>query len=131
MRHCFQAVGHKKIGVLGLSFKAGTDDMRNSPIIHVIETLYGKGYEIRIYDRSVSLARLIGKNKSVIEEKLPHLNCMLQDDMDSLLDWAETIIISNNDEIFKSVRVRDGQAVIDLVRIKELEKENGYRGICW
>ena len=113
-----QAVGHKKIGVLGLSFKAGTDDMRNSPIIHVIETLYGKGYEIRIYDRSVSLARLIGKNKSVIEEKLPHLNCMLQDDMDSLLDWAETIIISNNDEIFKSVRVRDGQAVIDLVRIK-------------
>jgi GDP-mannose 6-dehydrogenase len=126
-----QAVGHKKIGVLGLSFKAGTDDMRNSPIIHVIETLYGKGYEIRIYDRSVSLARLIGKNKSVIEEKLPHLNCMLQDDMDSLLDWAETIIISNNDEIFKSVRVRDGQAVIDLVRIKELEKENGYRGICW
>ena len=56
---------------------------------------------------------------------------MLQDDMDSLLDWAETIIISNNDEIFKSVRVRDGQAVIDLVRIKELEKENGYRGICW
>lgn len=126
-----QAVGHKKIGVLGLSFKAGTDDMRNSPIIHVIEALYGKGYEIRIYDRSVSLARLIGKNKSVIEEKLPHLNCMLQDDMDSLLDWAETIIISNNDEIFKSVRVRDGQAVIDLVRIKELEKENGYRGICW
>ena len=66
-----------------------------------------------------------------LEEKLPHLNCMLQDDMDSLLDWAETIIISNNDEIFKSVRVRDGQAVIDLVRIKELEKENGYRGICW
>ena len=59
---------------------------------------------------------------SVIEEKLPHLNCMLQDDMDSLLDWAETIIISNNDEIFKSVRVRDGQAVIDLVRIKELAK---------
>ena len=114
-----------------MSYKAGTDDMRNSPIIHVIEALYGKGYEIRIYDRSVSLARLIGKNKSVIEEKLPHLNCMLQDDMDSLLDWAETIIISNNDEIFKSVRVRDGQAVIDLVRIKELEKENGYRGICW
>ena len=89
-------------------------------------------------DRSVignGLNRLKSTSEDIlwkaIEEKLPHLNCMLQDDMDSLLDWAETIIISNNDEIFKSVRVRDGQAVIDLVRIKELEKENGYRGICW
>lgn len=126
-----QAMGHKRIGVLGLSFKAGTDDMRNSPVINVIETLYGKGYEIKIYDRNVSLARLIGKNKSVIEEKLPHLSAMLQDDMNSLVEWAETVIISNNDEIFKSIMVKEGQTIIDLVRIKDLEGENGYRGICW
>lgn len=126
-----QTIGYKKIGVLGLSFKAGTDDMRNSPIINVIETLHGKGYEIKIYDKNVSLARLIGKNKSVITEKLPHLNSMLQDDMESLVKWAEIIIIANNDEAFKAIKIRKGQTVIDLVRIKELEGENGYRGICW
>lgn len=114
-----------------MSFKAGTDDMRNSPIINVIETLHGKGYEIKIYDKNVSLARLIGKNKSVITEKLPHLNSMLQDDMESLVKWAEIIIIANNDEAFKAIKIRKGQTVIDLVRIKELEGENGYRGICW
>lgn len=126
-----QTVNHNKIGVLGLSFKAGTDDMRNSPIINVIETLHGRGHEIKIYDRNVSLARLIGKNKSVIAEKLPHLNIMLQDNIDALLEWADTIIISNNDETFKSIKAREGQTIIDLVRIKELEDENGYRGICW
>ena len=126
-----QTIGYKKIGVLGLSFKAGTDDMRNSPIINVIETLHGKGYEIKIYDKNVSLARLIGKNKSVITEKLPHLNSMLQDDMESLVKWAEIIIIANSDEAFKAIKIRKGQTVIDLVRIKELEGENGYKGICW
>ena len=126
-----QTIGYKKIGVLGLSFKAGTDDMRNSPIINVIETLHGKGYEIKIYDKNVSLARLIGKNKSVITEKLPHLNSMLQDDMEYLVKWAEIIIIANSDEAFKAIKIRKGQTVIDLVRIKELEGENGYKGICW
>ena len=70
-------------------------------------------------------------NKSVITEKLPHLNSMLQDDMESLVKWAEIIIIANSDEAFKAIKIRKGQTVIDLVRIKELEGENGYKGICW
>lgn len=126
-----QAVGHQKIGILGLSFKAGTDDMRNSPIINVIEILYGKGFEIKIYDRNVSLARLIGKNKSLIAEKLPLLNNMLQDSLEALVNWAETIIVSNNDESFKSIKLKSGQSLIDLVRIKELENQNNYEGLCW
>ena len=74
--HQIEKTGKRKVGICGLSFKAGTDDMRNSPIVNVIEALYGKGYDIRIFDKNVSLSRLIGKNKSVITEKLPHLDSM-------------------------------------------------------
>lgn len=123
--------GKRKIGVLGLSFKAGTDDMRNSPIVSVIEQLYGKGYEVKIYDKNVSLSRLIGKNKSVIAEKLPHLNLMLQDDLKTVMDWADLLIVSNKAEEFKSISLRENQCMIDLVRIAELEHEENYNGICW
>ncbi len=123
--------GKRKIGILGLSFKAGTDDMRNSPIVNVIENLHGKGYEIEIYDKNVSIARLIGKNKSVIAEKLPHLNTMLQDNLDRVLDWAEILIIANKEESFKQIKVKEGQIVFDLVRIKELENTSNYNGLCW
>lgn len=121
----------RKIGVLGLSFKAGTDDMRNSPIVNVIEALYGKGYDIRIFDKNVSLSRLIGKNKSVITEKLPHLDSMLQDDLSLLVDWAEVLVVANKEDEFKTLVLSDNQIVIDLVRIPELEKQKNYKGLCW
>jgi GDP-mannose 6-dehydrogenase len=126
-----QGLPKMQIGVLGLSFKAGTDDMRNSPIVNVIEALHGKGYEVRIYDKNVSLSRLIGRNKSVIASKLPHLNVMLQEDMTAVTDWADCIIISNKDDEFRQARIAIGTPVIDLVRIKELESQEGYSGLCW
>ena len=124
-------VGKRKIGVLGLSFKAGTDDMRNSPIVNVIESMSGSGYEVKIYDKNVSISRLVGKNKSVIAEKLPHLDSMLRDRLSDVLDWAEVIVIANKDENFKDIRIKDNQLLVDLVRIKELEGQNNYNGLCW
>lgn len=123
--------GKKKIGVLGLSFKAGTDDMRNSPIVNIIEYLYGKGYDIKIYDKNVSISRLIGKNKSVIMEKLPHLNSLLCDKVEDVTEWAEMLVISTKEEAFKQLKPKAGQPVFDLVRIKELENEDNYNGLCW
>lgn len=126
-----ESTGKKKIGVLGLSFKAGTDDMRNSPIVNIIEYLYGKGYEIKIYDKNVSISRLIGKNKSVIMEKLPHLNSLLCDKIEDVTEWAEMLVISTKEEAFKQLKPKAGQPVFDLVRIKELENDNNYNGLCW
>ncbi len=123
--------GCRKIGFLGLSFKAGTDDMRNSPIVNVIEYLHGKGYDIEIFDKNVSLSRLIGKNKSVISEKLPHLDKMLKDDLQAVCCHAELLVISNKDEQFKTLQLRPGQKIFDLVRIKELESSPDYKGLCW
>ncbi len=123
--------GCRKIGFLGLSFKAGTDDMRNSPIVNVIEYLHGKGYDIEIFDKNVSLSRLIGKNKSVISEKLPHLDKMLKDDLQDVCSHAELLVISNKDEQFKTLQLRPGQKIFDLVRIKELESSPDYKGLCW
>lgn len=126
-----EKTGKRQIGICGLSFKAGTDDMRNSPIVNVIEALHGKGYDIRIFDRNVSLSRLIGKNKSVITEKLPHLDNMLQDDLSALVEWADVLVVSNKDQAFKSMSVRSEQQIIDLVRIEELESCDNYSGLCW
>lgn len=126
-----ESTGKKKIGVLGLSFKAGTDDMRNSPIVNIIEYLYGKGYEIKIYDKNVSISRLIGKNKSVIMEKLPHLNSLLCDKIEDVTEWAEMLVISTKEDAFKQLKPKSNQPVLDLVRIKELENEDNYNGLCW
>jgi GDP-mannose 6-dehydrogenase len=91
----------------------------------------GAGYEVKIYDKNVSISRLIGKNKSVITEKLPHLDVMLQDELEQVVDWAEVLIIANKEESFKTIKVRLDQIIIDLVRIAELEGQNNYNGLCW
>lgn len=124
-------LGKRQIGVLGLSFKAGTDDMRNSPIVSVIEALFGKGYEVKIFDKNVALSRLVGKNKSVIASRLPHLNNMLCESLDEVTEWADVLIVANKDEAFKTIVPKPSQHLIDLVRIKELEGGEGYEGLCW
>jgi len=126
--------GHKRIGVLGFSFKSGTDDLRESPIIEVIERLLGKGYELRIYDKNVNIATLVGANRDFILNRIPHISRLMVDQVNSVLDHAQTIVIGNNDQEFRGVpdRLRDGQSIVDLVRITDRRSGNGkYDGICW
>jgi GDP-mannose 6-dehydrogenase len=126
--------GHKRIGVLGFSFKAGTDDLRESPMIEVIERLIGKGYDLRIYDKNVNLASLVGANRDFILNHIPHISRLMVNRVDAVLDHAQTIVIGNKDPDFQSVldRLREGQQLVDFVRITSHRSENGkYDGICW
>jgi GDP-mannose 6-dehydrogenase len=126
--------GHRQIGVLGFSFKAGTDDLRESPVIEVIERLIGKGYDLRIYDKNVSLASLVGANRDFILNRIPHISKLMVNGIDAVLDHAKTVVIGNKDPEFESVpnRLRDGQLLVDFVRVSDRRSEAGkYDGICW
>lgn len=125
----------KQVGVLGFSFKAGTDDLRESPIVELIEQLIGKGYSVRVYDRNVSLANLQGANKAYIEKEIPHIASLMCDEIDDLLRDSEVVVIGNKSEEFRKVlnQLHDDQTVIDLVRLWEDTRSlNGqYQGISW
>ena len=126
--------GHKKIGILGFSFKAGTDDLRESPMIEVIERLLGKGFDLCIYDKNVHIASLVGANRDFILNRIPHISKLMVENIDSVLKHAQTIVIGNKDPEFENVpsRLRDGQRLVDFVRITHRGSENGkYDGICW
>ena len=126
--------GNKKVGILGFSFKAGTDDLRESPMIETIERLIGKGYDLRIFDKNVNLARLVGANRDFILNHIPHISRLMVNGIDAVLDHGQTIVIGNNDPDFHAVpdRLRDGQCLVDFVRITNRRSENGrYDGICW
>jgi GDP-mannose 6-dehydrogenase len=125
---------HRKIGVLGFSFKEGTDDLRESPIIEIIERLLGKGYDLRIYDRNVNLATLVGANRDFIFNRIPHISRIMVERMEAALDHAETVVIGNKDPEFKKVPqlLRDDQLLVDFVRIQDHRSIHGkYYGICW
>jgi len=126
--------GRKRIGVLGFSFKSGTDDLRESPMIEVIEHLIGKGYDLRIFDRNVSLASLVGANRDFILNRIPHISRLMVNGIDAVLDHAETVVIGTKDPEFDGVleRLHEGQNLVDFVRITNRRSENGkYDGICW
>lgn len=127
--------GKRRIGLFGFSFKAGTDDLRESPLVIMAEALLGKGYELSIFDRNVSLARLVGANKQYIEEQIPHLSRHLCDTIDEVIDKSEVIVVGNGAPEFSEAvaRCRPDQIVIDLVRIPlDFSKVQAqYDGICW
>jgi len=126
--------GHKKVGILGFSFKAGTDDLRESPLVEVIERLLGKGYEVKLYDRNVNIASLVGANRDYILNHIPHISRLMEDSLDKVLAHAETVVIGNGAKEFLTVlgRLREGQVVVDLVRISDERSALGkYDGICW
>jgi len=128
------AQGRKRIGILGFSFKAGTDDLRESPIVELIETLLGKGHELLVFDRNVNLARLTGANRDYILNHIPHIANLMRDNMEEVLAHAEVVVIGNAGAEFTDVvdRLRPDQKAIDLVRIKStLHRAQGYEGICW
>ena len=121
VRHGIEAVletRRKRIGVVGLSFKPGTDDLRESPMVRLVEALIGKGCDVRILDRSVSLARLTGANRRYIEEEIPHIASLLCDGPRALLAHAEVLVVGNNGEETAAVlsRARPTQLVVDLTR---------------
>ena len=125
--------GKKRVGVLGFSFKAGTDDLRESPIVTLIETLIGKGFALAIYDRHVSVAKLVGANKEYIEREIPHISKLMRTDIDGVLNDSDIVIIGNQAEEFRGVasRLRQDQQLIDLVRLYDQTSNDNYQGICW
>ncbi len=128
--------GKKNVGLLGFSFKAGTDDLRESPIVILAEALLGKGYSLAIYDKNVSIARLVGANKDYINTQIPHLSSLLRDTVDEVIDNSDVIVVGNGSPEFAEAlkRTRPGQVVIDLFRVKGVAKEEipaDYTGICW
>lgn len=132
--HRVIALGKKKIGVLGFAFKAGTDDLRESPIVELIETLLGKGYSVKIYDKNVTLAKLYGANKEFIEKRIPHIAELMVEDINNILNHAEVVIIGNKSKEFVDIlpKLKPEQYVIDLVRIsEEINTKANYDGLCW
>jgi GDP-mannose 6-dehydrogenase len=128
--------GKHKIGMLGLSFKAATDDLRESPQVQLVKRLLGEGREIRIWDDNVSLGRLIGSNREYIEQVIPHIGSLLNANLEEVLREAEVVVIGtrglNRDFLQKNIR-RD-QQVIDLVNLEKahrLQTTAAYKGICW
>jgi GDP-mannose 6-dehydrogenase len=127
------ATGKKRIGILGFSFKAGTDDLRESPMVTLIEMLIGKGLQLSIYDRDVSLARLFGANKEYIERQIPHIAKLMRGSIEEVLKFAEVLVVGNKDEEFSEIEhmQKEGQVVIDLVRLFNKTSGDSYLGICW
>jgi GDP-mannose 6-dehydrogenase len=129
-----RATGRRRIGVLGFSFKAGTDDLRESPIVELIERLIGKGYDVSILDRNVSLARLHGLNRAYIEREIPHVASLMCDDVDRLLDRSDVVVIGNEapEAVEVLARARPDHVVIDLVgHGRSGRTAAAYVGICW
>jgi GDP-mannose 6-dehydrogenase len=126
--------GHREVGILGISFKAGTDDLRESPMVELTERLIGKGFEVRVYDRNVSLAALHGANRDYILNKIPHLARLLAPTLYEVLAHARTLVIGNGAPEFAEVprRIGEGQTVIDFMRVSDSRSVAGvYEGLCW
>jgi GDP-mannose 6-dehydrogenase len=129
------ASGARRIGMLGLSFKPGTDDLRESPLVTVAEHLIGKGMNLLVYDPEVHLSSLLGANRRFIEQHLPHIGQLLRPDVGQVIDHAEIVIVGMQDQ-----RVLDGlqqhlrpdQRVLDLARLPEsVRRLDQYEGLCW
>jgi GDP-mannose 6-dehydrogenase len=127
--------GKKKIAMLGLSFKPGTDDLRESPIAELIEILIGKGHQVAIYDREVSLARLRGSNKTYIEQTIPHISSLMKTSIASVVDGSEVVVVAKRSSEFEeTVRgLNNGHCIVDLVSVLSDagEQKGEYEGICW
>lgn len=124
--------GRKNVGVLGLSFKPGTDDLRESPMVTLIETLIGKGLKLTIYDRDVELARLFGANKQYIEREIPHISSLMNGDLNQVIERSEVIIIGKKEDEFRALaeKLNNGRVIIDLVRLFEVaDARQQYKGI--
>jgi GDP-mannose 6-dehydrogenase len=129
------ATGARRVGVLGLAFKEGTDDLRESPMVALIERLLGKGLQVLVFDREVNSSRIMGANREFIEREVPHIWTLLQPNIETVVAQSETIVVGNKSPEFAAAlaALRDGQRVVDLARIEPALRSDGvrYEGICW
>ncbi len=127
--------GERAIGIIGLSFKSGTDDLRESPLVDLVERLIGKGMNLKIYDPEVRISQLMGANKRYIEEVVPHIGTLMCESVEEAMQDASIVVVGlSGKEIMDELRkhARDEQFILDLVGIAEAERPKGeYRGICW
>ncbi|MFF4182327.1 nucleotide sugar dehydrogenase [Streptomyces sp. NPDC001691] len=130
-----ERAGKRRVGLFGLSFKPGTDDLRESPLVELAERLLGKGYDLRIHDANVSLSRLLGANREYIETRLPHIAQLLVDSVDEVLGHADVCLVGTRDPAVLAALPRgDGTVLIDLIRMPDAEArrtEPGYVGLVW
>jgi GDP-mannose 6-dehydrogenase len=124
------ALGKKPMGIYGLAFKKGTDDLRESPMVRLVEYLLGKGYDLRIYDRNVSFSNIFGANKEYIEKEVPHLERLLTDSFDDFVESREVIVLGHSPSVEESIRFQD-KTIVDLVRTNLLGSSPSYHGLCW
>ena len=123
----------RKVALLGLSFKAGTDDLRESPLVELAEMLIGKGFDLSIYDSNVEYARVHGANRDYIESKIPHVSSLLRSNFDEVVANADVIVLGNGDEAFAFLaeRAPADKQVFDLVGFMRKSSGSGLEGICW
>jgi GDP-mannose 6-dehydrogenase len=126
--------GHRRIGLFGLSFKSGTDDLRESPLVELAERLLGKGFDVRIFDSGVNTARLIGANRRFIEERIPHLASLMVDAEESLITHAEVVVLGHCAGAKLDIEgiLAAGKTIVDLCGIgRKCAGREGYHGIGW
>lgn len=121
------------VGLVGLAFKEGTDDVRESPLVNVVEALCGKGHPLKIYDEHLSIQALVGANRSFAFSAIPHLAELMNDKLQDVVDAADVLIVSHRlkPATWQSVKFKPGQRVIDLINVPDLRKAPGYEGLYW
>ncbi len=129
------ASGKRRIGMIGLSFKTGTDDLRESPMVALAEHFFGKGLSLLVYDPEVNLSKLLGANRRFIEQHLPHIGCLMKNDLEDVMAESDVLVVGLADpKVVDGLQrhLRDDQIVIDLARLPDRGELRGeYLGLCW
>ncbi len=128
-----ESLKKRRIGMLGLSFKAETDDLRESPLVELAEMLIGKGYDLSIYDRNVKFASVHGANREYINSKIPHVASLLVDEASEVLDHVDVLIVGNKDKSFQAMLESwpEDKFLIDLAGFMTHPSDSNKQGICW